>query len=140
MKTLFAFSVLSILVGVTAAVTQDAPSRAQPGQDRPAGRSDPHIVPPRATPGLRPPGAPALPYHFVSQPAPMPGQKFGNVAGVALTPEGHLLAFNRNPAMMMVEYDAQGKFQGHNTNFSRCALKQIACFSSGQNTPSQPFR
>jgi len=40
----------------------------------------------------------------------MPGQKFGNVSGVALTPQGHLLVFNRNPTMMMVEYDAQGKF------------------------------
>ena len=98
------------LVGVTAALAQDAPGPAQPGQNRPAGRSDPHIVSPRATPGLRPPSAPALPYHFVSQPAPMPGQKFGNVSGVALTPQGHLLVFNRNPTMMMVEYDAQGKF------------------------------
>jgi streptogramin lyase len=40
----------------------------------------------------------------------MPGQKFGSVSGVALTPQGHLLVYNRNPAMMMVEYDAQGKF------------------------------
>ena len=39
----------------------------------------------------------------------MPGQKFGSVSGVALTPQGHLLVFNRNPAMMMVEYDASGK-------------------------------
>jgi hypothetical protein len=67
-------------------------------------------VPPRATPNLRPPDAPTLPYHFVTQPAPMPGQKFGNVSGVALTPQGHVLVFNRNPVMMMVEYDAQGKF------------------------------
>jgi len=72
-----------------------------------------HIVSPRATPGLHPPDAPALPYHFVAQPAPMPGQKFGNVSGVALTPQGHLLVYNRNPAMMMVEYDAQGKFIRH---------------------------
>jgi DNA-binding beta-propeller fold protein YncE len=110
MKKLLALNVLSILVGVAAALAQDAPGQAQPSQNRPAGRSDPHIVSPRATPGLKPPSAPALSYHFVGQPAPMPGQKFGNVSGVALTPEGHLLVFNRNPTMMMVEYDAQGKF------------------------------
>ena len=109
MKKLFTLSFLSILA-VIAAQAQDAPTPAQPGQNRPSGRSDPHIVAPRATPGLHPPDAPALPYHFVAQPAPMPGQKFGNVSGVALTPQGHLLVYNRNPAMMMVEYDAQGKF------------------------------
>src|SRR5205085_4493508 len=74
MKTLSTFSILSILVGVTAALAQDAPSAPQRGQNRGAGRSDPHIVAPRATPGLHPPDAPALPYHFVAQPAPMPGQ------------------------------------------------------------------
>src|SRR5205085_12250051 len=105
-----AFSVLSMFVAVTAVLAQDGPSARQAAQNRPAGRSDPHIVPPRATPDLHPPSAPTLPYHFVTQPAPMPGQKFGNVSGVALTPQGHLLVYNRNPAMMMVEYDAQGKF------------------------------
>jgi hypothetical protein len=84
MKKLFAVSVLSILVGLTATLAQDAPAPAQPGQNRRASRNDPHIVPPRATPNLQPPNAPPLPYHFVTQPAPMPGQKFGNVSGVAL--------------------------------------------------------
>src|SRR5690606_14553673 len=32
------------------------------------------------------------------------------IGAVALTPEGHLIVFNRNPAIMMVEYDAAGKF------------------------------
>ena len=36
------------------------------------------------------------------------GEKFGNVASVAFTPHGDLLVFNRNPAIMMVEYDATG--------------------------------
>jgi DNA-binding beta-propeller fold protein YncE len=54
------------------------------------------------------PTAPALPYHFGERPAPPLGEKFGNVAAVAFTPEGHLLVFNRNPAIMMVEYDATG--------------------------------
>jgi DNA-binding beta-propeller fold protein YncE len=105
-----ALTVLSIVVAVTAVLAQDAPGPRQAGQNPPAGRSDPHIVPPRATPDLHPPDAPALPYHFVTPPAPMPGQKFGNVSGVALTPQGHLLVFDRNPAMMMVEYDAPGTF------------------------------
>ena len=109
MKKLFAVSVLSTLVGLTAVTAQDTPAPAQPGQNRRASRNDPHIVPPRATPNLQPPKAPQLPYHFVTQPAPMPGQKFGNVSGVALTPQGHLLVFNRNPVMTMLEYDAQGK-------------------------------
>ena len=108
MKPFIALGILSILV-VTTALAQDTPAPAQPGQNRRASRNDPHIVPPRATPNLQPPNAPALPYHFVTQPAPMPGQKFGNVSGVALTAEGHLLVFNRNPVMTMLEYDAQGK-------------------------------
>ena len=54
------------------------------------------------------PDAPMLPYHFAARPAPPNGEKFGNVAAVALTPQGHLLVFNRNPAIMMVEYDASG--------------------------------
>ena len=96
-------------IGGGARLAQDA--AIQRKRSRTAGRPpDANIVSPRATPGLRPPDAPALPYHFVTQPAPMPGQKFGNVSGVALTPQGHLLVYNRNPAMMMVEYDAQGKF------------------------------
>jgi hypothetical protein len=109
MKRVFIIGVLSF-VAVIAAVAQDAPSTPQRGQTRSARRSDPHIVPPRATPGLHPPSAPPLPYHFVTPPAPMPSQKFGSVSGVALTAQGHLLVFNRNPAMMMLEYDAQGKF------------------------------
>jgi DNA-binding beta-propeller fold protein YncE len=39
----------------------------------------------------------------------MAGQKFGNVSSVALTPGGHLLVFNRNPVVMMSEFDAAGK-------------------------------
>ncbi len=108
MKHSSAIGVLTVLLGATIALAQDAPAQPQQGQTR-SSRSDPHIVPPRATPDLRPPDAPPLPYHFVSPPAPMPGQKFGSVSGVALTPQGHLLVFNRNPAMMMVEYDASGK-------------------------------
>ena len=88
-------TVLFLLMGVSVALGQDASSGTQPGRGRQGnqapGRSDPHIVPPRATPDLHPPNAPALPYYFVAQPAPMPGQKFGNVSGVALTAQGHLL-------------------------------------------------
>ncbi|MGE0405639.1 MAG: hypothetical protein AB7O65_05000 [Candidatus Korobacteraceae bacterium] len=54
------------------------------------------------------PEAPMLPYHFASRPVAPLGEKFGNVAAVALTPQGNLLVFNRNPAIMMVEYDPTG--------------------------------
>ena len=49
-----------------------------------------------------------LPFKFGARPVPPLGQKFGNVAAVAFTPEGHLLVFNRNAAIEMVEYDATG--------------------------------
>jgi hypothetical protein len=55
-----------------------------------------------------PAGAPQLPYHFVDRVVAPNGEKFGNVASVAYLPNGHLLVFNRNPAIMMVEYDATG--------------------------------
>jgi len=105
MKRCFTF-VLAATLGLTAVLAQDAQTPAQSGR---ASRRDPHIVPPRAI-NQQPPNAPPLPYHYVTPPAPMPGQKFGSVSGVALTPEGHLIVYNRNPAMMLVEYDAQGKF------------------------------
>ena len=73
-------------------------------------QDNPHIVAPNPTPGLHPPDAPILPYHFVARPKAPNGQEFGNIASVALTPQGHLLVFNRNPVIMMVEYDEQGKF------------------------------
>ena len=55
-----------------------------------------------------PPDAPMLPYHFAPRPVAPNGEKFGNVSAVALTPAGNLLVFNRNPAIMMVEYDPTG--------------------------------
>lgn len=95
-------STLCLLLGL-AVSTVGLNARAQEN-------SNPHIVTPTATPGLRPPNAPALPYHFVAGPQAPAGQKFGNVSAVALTPQGHLLVFNRNPTLMMAEYDAAGKF------------------------------
>src|SRR5579859_5515405 len=71
---------------------------------------NPHIVAPTATPGLHPPDAPTLHYHYVARPQAPNGQQFGNIASVALTPQGHFLVFNRNPVIMMVEYDGSGKF------------------------------
>src|ERR1043165_4439657 len=72
--------------------------------------SNPHIVAPVPTPNLHAPDAPMLPYHFAERPQAPLGQKFGNIASVQLTPQGHLLVFNRNPQIMMVEYDGNGKF------------------------------
>ena len=54
------------------------------------------------------PDAPELPYHFGARPVAPHGEKFGNVAAVALMPNGDLLVFNRNPAIMMIEYDPTG--------------------------------
>jgi DNA-binding beta-propeller fold protein YncE len=113
MKPRYFLVLLLALAGTSAALAQDdtdAASQRRGRQGVPPGRSDPHIVSPRATPGVHPPDAPALPYHFVEAPQPPSGQKFGNVSGVALTPQGHLLVFDRNPSLMLVEYDANGKF------------------------------
>src|SRR5882762_9224323 len=54
------------------------------------------------------PDAPQLPYHFDTQITGAHGEQFGNVSAVALRPNGNLLVFNRNPAIMMVEYDPTG--------------------------------
>src|ERR1700748_2384903 len=54
------------------------------------------------------PDSSQLPYHFGTQITGANGEQFGNVAAVALRPNGNLLVFNRNPAIMMVEYDPTG--------------------------------
>jgi streptogramin lyase len=54
------------------------------------------------------PDAPELPYHHGKQPEAPNGEAFGNVAAVALMANGDLLVFNRNPAIMMVQYDPTG--------------------------------
>jgi len=54
------------------------------------------------------PDAPQLPYHFGTQITGVNGEQFGNVAAVAVRPNGNLLVFNRNPNIMMVEYDPTG--------------------------------
>jgi len=72
------------------------------------GGPDPANIPNPTAPTAPPAGVPMLPFHFGTRPAPPLGQKFGNVAAVALTPEEHLLVFNRNAQIEMVEYDATG--------------------------------
>jgi len=54
------------------------------------------------------PDAPQLPYHFGKRPVAPNGEQFGNVAALALRANGNLIVFNRNPAIMMVEYDPTG--------------------------------
>ena len=76
------------------ALAQAAPDR---GKAQPAPPGPPKI-----------PDAPQLPYHFGARPAAPNGEKFGNIAAVGLMPNGDLLVFNRNPAIMMVEYDPSG--------------------------------
>src|SRR6267142_6144324 len=72
------------------------------------GGPDPANIAAPTAPTAPPAGAPMLPFHFGARPVPPLGQKFGNVAAVAFTPEGHLLVFNRNAQIEMVEYDAAG--------------------------------
>ena len=72
------------------------------------GGPDPANIASRTAPVAPPAGVPVLPFHFGARPVAPLGQKFGNVAAVAFTPEGHLLVFNRNPQIEMVEYDATG--------------------------------
>ena len=69
---------------------------------------DPANIPAPTAPTAPPAGVPMLAFHFGARPVPPLGQKFGNVAAVAFTPEGHLLVFNRNAQIEMVEYDATG--------------------------------
>ena len=59
------------------------------------GGPDPANIPAPTAPTAPPAGVPMLPFHFGTRPLPPLGQKFGNVAAVAFTPEGHLLVFNR---------------------------------------------
>ena len=54
------------------------------------------------------PDAPQLPYHFGARPVAPLGEKFGNVAAITLMKNGDLLVYNRNPDIMMVEYDPSG--------------------------------
>jgi hypothetical protein len=60
---------------------------------------------------MKVPDAPQLPYHFGTQITGANGEQFGNVAAVAIRPNGNLLVFNRNPNIMMVEYDPTGTKQ-----------------------------
>src|SRR5262245_66151422 len=69
---------------------------------------DPANIPAPTAPTAPPADVPMLPFHFGVRPVPPLGQKFGNVAAVAFTAEGHLLVFNRNAPIEMVEYDATG--------------------------------
>jgi streptogramin lyase len=65
-------------------------------------------MPQQAEAKLVMPDAPQLPYHFGTRPVAPNGEQFGNVAALALRPNGNLIVFNRNPAIMMVEYDPTG--------------------------------
>ena len=63
---------------------------------------------PEPPPPIPIPNAPQLPYHFDTQILGVGDERFGNVSAVTLRPNGNLLVFNRNPAIMMVEYDPTG--------------------------------
>src|SRR5215469_10381536 len=66
------------------------------------------FLPQQPEPPFKQPDAPQLPYHFDTQLTGVNGEQFGNVAAVAIKPNGNLLVFNRNPNIMMVEYDPTG--------------------------------
>ena len=103
--SLFAAAALALCL-----VSAPAPVTAQAGGRPRSATPNPNIVSPRATDPLKPPNAPPLAYHFVPGPAAPEGKKFGNVGSIALTPQGNLIVFNRNPEIMMAEYDPSGKF------------------------------
>jgi hypothetical protein len=92
---------LSVLLSVAIRGQNPSPN---PGDFGP----DPANIPAPTAPTAPPAGVSMLPFHFGARPAPPLGQKFGNVAAVAFTPEGHLLVFNRNAQIEMIEYDATG--------------------------------
>jgi len=70
-----------------------------------------NFLPQQPEPPYKQPDAPQLPYHFGTQITGANGEQFGNVAAVAIRPNGNLLVFNRNPDIMMVEYDPTGTKQ-----------------------------
>lgn len=51
-----------------------------------------------------------LPYEFVQAPTAPPTHKLGAVTAVALLPSGNIIVLNRNPEIMMIEYNARGEF------------------------------
>jgi DNA-binding beta-propeller fold protein YncE len=98
------------MMGASVLLAQEGRGRGrgqQAGGAEPAGRGNQGQG---AAAQVNPPDAPPLPYHFVPAPEVPAGQRYGNVAALALTPQNHLIVFNRNPDFMMVEYDAQGQF------------------------------
>ena len=101
MKTLAVPLLLSVCVSTVISGQNPSPN---PGDFGP----DPANIPAPTAPTAPPAGVPMLAFHFGARPLPPLGQKFGNVAAVAFTPEGHLLVFNRNAQIEMVEYDATG--------------------------------
>ena len=90
--------ILAFLLALSVpALAQNARPAPDRGNAQPAPPGPPKI-----------PDAPQLPYHFGARPAAPNGEKFGNIAAVALMPNGDLVVLNRNPAIMMVEYDPSG--------------------------------
>jgi DNA-binding beta-propeller fold protein YncE len=68
-----------------------------------------YIAAPTPTPGLGTLREQRLQYVHSGGLLPPAGRRFGNVSGVALTPAGNLIVFNRNFAIMMLEYDRSGQ-------------------------------
>ena len=76
--------------------------------DRRLGPDLPAATARAARPGARSPMRRNCPIISAPRSVAPNGEQFGNVAAVALRPNGNLLVFNRNPAIMMVEYDPTG--------------------------------
>jgi hypothetical protein len=55
------------------------------------------------------PDAPQLPFTPVPQPAPPVGTEYAGIGSVDVMPNGHLLAFQRQAANQLMEFDADGK-------------------------------
>ena len=111
MKKIIALGLVGLFGITSLALAQDQQPARGGRRAAPAARPEVEVIKQQPEPaGLTdvPAGATELPYHFAARPVAPNGEKFGNVAAVAYLPNGHLLVYNRNPAIMMVEYDGTG--------------------------------
>ena len=82
MKMLWRLLLVSVFVAPVVSGQSHTPGNGGP---------DPANIPAPTAPTAPPAGVPMLPFHFGTRPVPPMGQKFGNVAAVAFTPDSRNL-------------------------------------------------